>query len=341
MIAVNSINKNYSSLIRRSLMKQPKIASAIKQGSNEIEKSIKELSVINKPRTLTSRFQTPILSTESIYKVMSLYDTDPKKADLIGEVYKNMFFCDTQAPIKVETINDFIDELINLKDTTTLEKALESKVKIIISLSDNVASYSNSDKIILLFQNSKGENNVSSLPHELGHAFDQNNPINENSSLHRGLIPKLVKNNDGSYKVTGLLPNAKKITIGISEEGKFEKQYKDIISDYASTSEEFKEALKKDFDGMISIEKRNNLKKGIIFSMLTKDWSKGSLFAYYLGVKDIDENQIEKYLMQREMFAQMCALITAGHTTAPIFDEIAPKFFPNTYKFVNDFIKKN
>jgi len=147
---------------------------------------------------------------------------------------------------------------------------------------------------------------------------------------------KLEKDEEGNYKCVGLLPNAQRKLFPTEQNP---SGIYDIISDYASTSVEFNKAFKKDCDGLIEIDKQKGLKKGTTFSRLLHDWNPSSYYAYYLGIDSYRGRQPKKYLQQREMFAQMAAISTTGHTTRPNFDKAALKYFPNTFEFVDSLIK--
>lgn len=319
-----------SGFIKSSLIKQPKIATAVESGTEKILDSLNCLAA-NSIRINIKKASKPLLTEVSAEKLKKLYETDPRRFNLIIQVYKQMLFQNLEK-INPETFDAFIDELIKLKNTTTLEKALKSGVTITFnSPKGGVSCYANDTRTILLHKN-----HIDSLAHELGHAFDHNSPVGENSSLHRSLIPKLKVKDDGTYEVLGVLPNAVqkvKTEAGIKVRG--------IISDYTSTSEEFNTALQKDFHNMLKIDEEKGLKRGATLKSLLSDWNQDSLFAYYLGVKKPNTTRISKYLQQREMFAQMCSLITNGHTARANFDKKALEYFPNTYKFVSNLLLAN
>lgn len=317
-----------SRFIKSSLIEQPKIATAIESGTEKILNSLNCLAANSTRLNITSASK-PLLTEVSAEKLTKLHETDPKRFNLIVQVYKQMLF-QNQEKISPETFDAFLDEIIKLQNTATLEKALKSGVTITFnSPKGGISCYANDTRVILLHKD-----HIDSLAHELGHAFDLNSPISENSSLHRNLIPKLKVKDDGTYEVLGVLPNAKqkvKTEAGI--------KVQDIISDYTSASEEFNTALQRDFHNMLKIDKEKGLKQGATLKSLLSDWNQDSLFAYYLGVEKPNTTKISKYSQQREMFAQMCALITNGHTARPNFDKKALEYFPNTYKFVSNLLE--
>lgn len=269
----------------------------------------------------------------------SLKQNDPEKYALTAATLKNTFI---DKSICQETLSDFIENLANLGNVTTLKKALNSKVKFQLVKSDSTASFTRTKmgNLITLCESSKGTNNTSSLSHELGHAFDYNTPIIENG-LHRNLIPKIEINPNGKYEfyghkvdLLGYKPNS--YTLVPNQDGSLKEV--GVIRDNACFSKEFNHAYQKDTKHLLEIDKQNGQKKGTTFTNLLSDWSEDSLFGYYLGGNKKNK-KIQMHTLKKEMFAQMAAIATNGYSARKGFDDKALEYFPNMYKFVSDLIK--
>ncbi len=248
--------------------------------------------------------------------------------------------------VSESTFLDFVNELMNLQDTTTLQKAVDANIRFRLIVSDEPSSYSiyNSKdfptvKEIKICQKSDGTNLVYQLPHELGHVFDYETKIEDNN-LTSDLEYDLIKDEEGYKKSDEYLPNTQKPYIDNYEKNNKEIKYRGVILQNASFSKEFSDAFLKDYLNILEIDKKQGLEEGTTFSELLKDWDEESYFGYYLGSEPGESEIMDTSRLRKELFAQICAYSTNGHTARKGFDEKLLLYFPNSYEFVNNLIKK-
>ncbi len=269
--------------------------------------------------------------------------SDPEKFELMTRAIKNTKYV---GEISENTVADYIQELGNIKDTTTLKCALEANVNFKLVQSDDCATFTKNifsngriEQYITLCENTSGGNNVGALTHELGHAFDYNY---RTADIRTHMVPYLRKNPNGKYMYAGqrvdffgYKPNAYSTIITSKK-----REEKGVISDNISMSEDFHKALLLDIKGLLEFDIKNGYKKGTTFTTLLADWHKDSYFGYYLGGEEYS-TKVKMWVLKRELFAQMAALVTNGYTDKPDFDLVAPVAFPNIYNFVHKTIKSD
>ncbi len=249
--------------------------------------------------------------------------------------------------VSENTLMDFVDEMINLKDTTTLKKALDAKVKFKLVVSDEPSSYSiyiskdfPTTKEIKICQKPDGTNLAYQLPHELGHVFDYETQINK-SNLTSNLEFGLIKDKNGYRKSDKFLPNTRKIYIDNYEKNSSKIKYKDTILQNASFSKEFEDAFLKDYINMLEIDKTQGDEEGTTFNNLLSDWMENSYFGYYLGAKEHESEIEDASRLKKELFAQLSAFSVNGHTSRKGFDKKVLLYFPNTFHFIDNLIKSS
>ena len=271
------------------------------------------------------------------YLKQEIKKKSPKETELIYKALNSLEFDST---VSQKTIFDFVNEIINLKDFTTLKKAVESNVKFRIVLSEHPARYqeiphkNKTEKFITFCENIEGKNNITSLAHELGHAFDYNTTLFDVYYLSENLIP-VFKKIGGVPTLSGYKPNSTMYIPTYTDESGTLYKKEDIFQYNISLSKEFHLTYLRDCRNLLEIDKEKGLKQGSTFKSLISDFSDKSLTGYYLGCKE-GSPKINMEYLHKEMFAQMAALYTNGKTSKPDFDKIAFEYFPNMYNFVEE-----
>ena len=273
-----------------------------------------------------------------------LNETEKEKINLVSKVLSTISMI---AGINRKVISALADELMTIKNLTLLKKALEANVSFKFGLGDSGAVYSvdcdeydrPKKKSIVFLINQDDYSSIYSVGHELGHAFDFETKIDENG-LTSNLEYELIKNPDGSYeKADFFMPNTVSYTTKCN--GKIQSIIEiDDIEQNASFSKEFEDAFLKDYIHMLDMDMKQGISEGTTFNNLLSDWKKDSYFAYFLGA-DREKPEISKtYMLKKELFAQLAGYSAFGHTSKPEFDKKVLLYFPNTYKFVDELIKK-
>lgn len=328
-------------LIKKSSPIRKEVSSAIQDSDGKLIASMDAMALSAKAMVQRT---APKMSVDSRGREIldMMRQSSPERYDLILSALKKT----TVEDISQCFLSDFIKELADLKDLTTLRKSINSGVRFKLVKSDGVASFNRYtlkngkiDQVIILCEDFNGKNNVSSLPHELGHAFDYNTPTSK-KLLH--LVPVLKKDSNGKYLVgkhkcnlLGYKPNAYRFVTTANGQ----KKIVGVILDNMSMSEGFFKAYQKDLKHMMELDKIKGQKKGTTFLSLLTDWDKNGYFGYYLGAKE-GRTKIDMGVLKKEMFAQLAAISTNGYSSRSDFDKKVLDYFPNLFEFVNDAIKK-
>ena len=274
--------------------------------------------------------------------ISSLKIQDKEKLKLINKALEKS---DIMPETTLETIKNFINELLNIKNLNTLKKVIKGGVKFRFALGNAPAVYvarykkgTIAQKEIIFSQDSNGDCSLHSLAHELGHAFDYETKIKK-SGLTYDLEYDVIKDENGNYvKSKDYMPNSTSYALVKESNGVYCAKIIGEIEDCASLSKEFEQAFTKDYIRLLDLDKENGKIEGSTFQTLLSDWNLNSGFAYYLGASK-DKAEIEDTSkLKKELFAQMAALVTNGSTPQKEFDKKATLYFPNTFEFVNHII---
>lgn len=323
--------------------------------SNAIEKGKLENSLDALANANTSLVKNPVSVINLLLRKMQAVDSDGYKqiVSILSQlkqnniehynlVYRTINKTHYGGGINPGFVVEYVQELANIKNTKTLQKALDSNVEFALNKASNCSCYLQLEdkngllkKTVHLFEHPDGTTTTASLCHELGHAFDYNVPL-DNQELAKALVPRLIKNPNGRsifcnqrMDFLGYKPNATRMSFNTITEETFKKP---AISRNRSMSKEFLAAYQKDLKHLQTLDEKQGLKKGTTFFNLLLDWNEGSYFGYYLGGKE-GSKKIDFPTLRKEMTAQMLSLVTCGYTSRANFDKKAIEYFPNLYEY--------
>ena len=114
---INGINNGtikVIDIIKPSLAKQPKIATAIEAGKDKIINSLTALALNAKVGVLPQKYENVSMTKASQAALDYLKVSNPKKYNLVMQIFNNTFN-DSGSKVNSETIDSFIKELINIK----------------------------------------------------------------------------------------------------------------------------------------------------------------------------------------------------------------------------------
>ena len=290
--------------------------------------------------------QEPYLNSCTSYcdKFISSNEHQEEKKNLISQILSSLH---TIPGLNKNVISAFIDELMTIKNPMLLKKAINSGVVFKFGLGSKGAVFAvdcdendiPKEKAIIFSIDGEDSSSIYSLGHELGHAFDFETKIDENG-LTQNLEYDLTQDEDGNYQKTDdFMPNTVSYLTLPNGKTSFSIEIDDIEQN-ASFSKEFEEAFYKDYVNMLDMDKTQGIEEGTTFNNLLSDWREDSYFAYFLGA-DKNHSEISKpHILKKELFAQLAGYSAFGHTSKPEFDKKVLLYFPNTFKFVDELIKK-